>query len=403
MIVGYLSGAPRVTTRPEAGASGPKTHILGVTEAFRHLGWEVRPYIVGDKVPLAWVGNRSDQELRTNAAKRLVADIVRLGMGVVHGWRACKELGNVDWVYERYGAFQALGWQFQRKGIPWILETNELYYVNAIKDRKAASLKGVLKLQERWAYRQCDVLVCISQALADLIARDANIPTEKIVVLPNGVDVKRLDPDQIQPKRFFEHPTIGFVGQLAIWQRLDFLLEVMAELKQEGISYGLVVVGDGPQRESWEARSVSMGLTDQVRFVGRVSWEEVPRYIAGFDLGYAGSVPLAVGSMYLSPLKLYEYAAMAKPIVAAAYDDAQQLAADGAQIYLFEPGNRQDVKRALLQAYHEQESWHGQGIRNRAVVVSGHSWEKRIAAMIAKVEIILKQKYGTAYPAGCTG
>lgn len=398
--LGYLSGAPRVSTRPEAGALGPRTHVLGVMNAFRWLGWEVRPYIVGDRVPLKWVaGEATERAMRQSLLKRIAADLVRLGLGAVHGPLALREVGQVDWMYERYGAFQALGWWFQRKGIPWILETNAILYREATQDRSTVALSDLLRKAERWSYRQCDVLVCISQELADLIVQDIGVPRHKIVVMPNGVDTEHLDPSIACPVRFFEGPTLGFVGQLQSWQRLDLLLEAIAHLHKESIFYKLVVVGDGVMRETWEMRAASLGLAQHVRFVGRVPWEEIPNYIAGFDLGYAGAVPLSAGLMYLSPLKLYEYAAMGKPIVAADHADARKLMADGAKVYLFEPGNREGLIRALRQAFKEREHWLKAGIRNRSVVVAKHSWESRVRNLIENVETILVEKYGTAYPA----
>lgn len=46
--LGYLSGAPRVSTNPEAECGGPRSHVLGVIRAFETLEWEVKPFIVGD-------------------------------------------------------------------------------------------------------------------------------------------------------------------------------------------------------------------------------------------------------------------------------------------------------------------------------------------------------------------
>lgn len=425
----YLSGAARVSTRPEAGAVGPRAHVLGVIDAFRRLGWEVRPYIVGDSVPLSWVaGEATDRAMRSSPMKRVAADMIRLAIGAVHGPRSLRHVGQVDWVYERYAAFQALGWWFQRKGIPWILETNELCYLSATTDRKATALGPVLRYQERWAYRQCDVLVCNSQALADVIVERMAITTEKIVVLPNGVDTARMDPGKARPTRAFPGPTLGFVGQLEAWQRLDVLLDVLAELHQDGIDYHLAVVGDGSMREQWEAYAKSLGLGDRVRFVGRRPWDEVPDHIAGFDLGYLGYASTApvrrvhTGSAstevddgppehetaawlrsHLSPLKLYEYAAMGKPVIAAAYADAKRLLADGVPCYLFDPGNRQDLKRALRHAYQERDRWAEAGVRGRAVVVAKHSWEARVRELVACVETILKGKYGAFEAAGRRG
>jgi len=222
------------------------------------------------------------------------------------------------------------------------------------------------------------VLVCISQALAGLICQEIGVPAEKIVVLPNGVDVHHLNPEGTRPKRLFEGPTIGFVGSLQAWQRLDLLLEALAALREEGILYHLVVVGDGAMGEVWKQHAGEVGLAEQVHFAGYVPWDEVPAYIAGCDLGYAAAVPLAAGAMYLSPLKLYEYAAMGKPFVAAAHADAEGLVADGARGYLFAPGNLEDLKRALRQAFAERASWPAYGAPTRAAIIEKHSWEARV-------------------------
>jgi len=388
----YLSGAPRVSTRPEAGAAGPRSHVLGVIRAFERLGWEVRPFIVGDRVPVTWVrGEQSADALRRNWARRAATDVLRLGMGWLNGWRAWREIGPVGLAYERYGAFQSLGWWFQRQGIPWILETNELYFVNASEDRRASALAGLLRVHERWAYRRCDVLVCISQALADLVVQETGISPDKVVVLPNGVDVERINPANVRPQRFFEGPTLGYVGILQPWKGIDLLLDALAALWAEGIGFYLVVIGDGVMRTTWESKAIALGLSERVRFVGAVPWNEVPDYIAGFDLGYAGAIPLAAGAMYFSPLKLYEYAAMGRPVVAAAYADAQRLMDDGVAIYLFKPDDQEDLQRALRQAYAERDLWVQKGVRSRAVIAERHTWEARVRELITRVEPILRQ------------
>lgn len=395
----YLSGAPRVSTRSEAVASGPRTHVLGVLRTFERLGWDVQPFIVGDRVPVYWVeGEHRAAALRRRWFSRAVADFVRLGIGWLNGWRAWKEIGSVDWAYERYGAFQALGWWFQQNGVPWILETNEIYFLNATKDRGMSALKELLKLHEQWTYQHCDVLICVSSTLTHLLIKELKIDPRKVIVVPNGVDVAHLSPDGQTPRRLLPGPTIGFVGHLQQWQRLDLLLEALAVLRANGTAFSLIVVGDGPMRTAWENLAAHMGLADRVRFVGQVPWSEIPAYIAGFDLGYAGAMPLAAGAMYLSPLKLYEYAAMGKPVVATAYEDARRLSEDGVPVYLFDPDQRESLVRALHQAYAERDRWQKMGRRGREVIVARHSWEARVRTMIGQVEVILQDKYGTAYP-----
>ncbi|WPD19722.1 glycosyltransferase [Thermaerobacter composti] len=398
--IGYLSGAPLVSTREETALPGPRAHVLGVMRAFEALGWEVQPYIVGDKVPLRWVTDgRTEHTLRSNYLKRALADGLRWYMSVLNGWRATREIGEVDWVYERLGAFQALGWWFKRRGIPWILETNALLFREASADRASVAFSGLQRLVECWAYHRCDVLICVSQALADMVVEQVGIDPRKIVIMPNGVDTAIFDPRCHQPKRLFQGCTIGFVGQLHAWQRLDLLIEVLTELRAEDVDLKLVVIGDGPHRAEWESLARRLGQSQHTRFLGRVPWSDVPKYIAGFDIGYVGPVPLSPGVMYLSPLKLYEYAAMSRPILASDFDEARILVKEASCGYIFRMGNKKDLKRVLRQAYAEQHKWNEMGRRARKIVVERHSWHARVRDAINKIESILEEAYGAPYPA----
>jgi len=391
--LGFLSGAARVSTRPEAVLTGPRAHVLGVVRAFEESGWQVQRYIVGDRVPLAWVAEDSaETALRSSLATRGAADLLRCGMGLVNGWRARRALGEVDLVYERLGAFQAMGWWFQRRRVPWLLETNALLFREAVRDRSSVALAGLLEATERWAYQQCDVVVCVSQALADLVIREAGVDPRKVVVLPNGVDVSQFDPAAHPAMRVFDGPTVGFVGHLQAWQRLDLLIEALASLRSEGVRVNLVVVGDGPMRGAWESLVRTRSLDDQVRFVGRVAWAEVPAYVAGFDIAYAGAATLSTGTMYLSPLKLYEYASMARPFLASDGADARQLVTDKG--FLFDPGNGEAVLQSLRYALSVRGRWPEIGERARSRVLEEHSWKARIRTLMAEVRPILEEEYG---------
>lgn len=396
----YLSGAPRVSTRPEAIGGGPRTHILGAIRGFEKLGWTVHKYIVGDMVPLSWI-TEPENKIFDSLLKRCSADILRAFLGLTHGIRSSLIFGkiDIDWAYERYGSYQALGWWHQRRGVPWVLETNDLYYINAVKDRKTVATAIILREFERWAYYKCDVIVCVSDALAKLIHETFAIPQSKIVVIPNGVDEDQINPQKATAKRFFDVFTIGFVGQLYGWQKLDLLIETLSDLSKENLHCSLVVVGDGPKRKEWEELVSTFNLKRHVCFVGQVPPNEVINYIAGFDVGYAGAAPLFAGDMYLSPLKLYEYAAMGKPILASDYPDARSLLKDGVPVYLFEPGNKESLKHAIKRAHAEHSLWKSLGNRIRGAVVKHHSWQARIGEAIPQIEAVIEEKYGTAYPA----
>ncbi len=390
--LGYLSGAPRVTTTNNADLSGPKAHVLGVIQAFRTLGWNVYPYIVGDLMPGKVIRESGDQ-LQKSWMMRFGADFVRLAMGIFHGFRCWRELhGKVEWIYERFAVFQALGWVFQRSGVPWVLETNGLIFYEAVTERKGIANAWLARIMELWAYRQCDVLVVITDTLKELIVDVAGIPANKVLVVPNGVDIDRFDPAKQDGKRFSSKITIGFVGALLQWHRLDVLLAALSEIKNDVMEFDLVIVGDGPMRDAWERQASMHDLASCSHFIGQVPWQEIPAYIAGFDLAYMGYSPLEMGKMYGSPIKLYEYMAMARTIISSSCADAQEMIVPGIHGYLFEPANKEDLKRVLVQAFQDHDRWHDMGLAARERVIEKASWTSRVENMLTGIERILEKR-----------
>ncbi|PWT93467.1 MAG: glycosyltransferase WbuB, partial [Acidobacteria bacterium] len=130
--LGYLSGAPRVSTIPQTELTGPRTHVLGVIHAFEQLGWDVKKFIVGDRVPKSWVTSGSEQFIAQSRSRALTADLLRLPMQSNFAREAWHALGNeVDWVYERFGVFQKMGSIFKKHRKLWILETNGPAFIEA--------------------------------------------------------------------------------------------------------------------------------------------------------------------------------------------------------------------------------------------------------------------------------
>lgn len=392
--LGYLSGAPRVSTRPEAEASGPRAHVLGVMNGFLNSDWDVNSYIVGDMVPMDWIKG-SEKKLEASQYKRLAADFIRVGMAGMNSLLAWRKLNrNCDWVYERFGAFQSMGSYFSKAGIPWIVETNAPIFYEANAERKSIVLVELARRRELSVYRSADVLITVTEALKDIIVDAAGIPAEKVLVVPNGVDTARFNPMTVQPKRIFEGATVGFVGSLISWQALEILIDSVAELKAEGITWNVSIAGDGPMRSDWEYRARQVGISSQVSFLGRVPWSDIPALISGFDFGYSGQIELQVGKMYLSPLKLYEYMAMGKPVIASAFEDTKRVVCPGQTGYLFNAGEKESLKQSLRMAYAAKEGWREMGDNSRKLIVAKHSWNQRVANMIVKIEDVLKARAG---------
>jgi glycosyltransferase involved in cell wall biosynthesis len=385
--IGFLAAAPRISTHPDAEMSGPRSRILGLMSGFKEQGWQVRPFIVGDRVPQHWSARGSEAVVTRGGLRTLAVDLVRLSMGIYNTYVSWQELKHqVDWVYEYAATLQCLGWFFQRQGVPWILQAEALLFHEAKVDRKALILSRLAKWIELSAYRKCDVLACVSKTLRDILVQEFDIPPEKIVLVPNGVDTQFINPVLHSPKRVFSDFTIGFVGSLYAWAGLDLLIEAISELQTEGIKICLVVIGDGQMKSTWEQQVQALKLSEQITFLGRLTWQQVPQYIAGFDVGFSGQIQLQIGKMYLSPMKLYEYMAMAKPVIASAFEEACRLVTEGETGFLFEPGNKHELKEAIVKAFSQWESLPEMGNLARQEIELNHSWA-------ARVEILEKRAY----------
>ncbi len=322
-------------------------------------------------------------------------------MGLRNARQAWSELGErVDWVYERNATMQTLGPAFQRRGVPWILETNAPLFYEAKVIRKTVALSGLARHLELKAYRDCDVLVCITTALKDIIINEANISPDKIVVMSNGVDIDFFNPATLSTGSITNPPStqtdgpliIGYVGKLWEVQGVDLLLEALRDLLDEGLDLRAVIVGTGPLKVELESLANSLALNEHAKFVGQVTRDEVPAYLAQFDVGYSGQRQASIGVMYGSPQKLYEYMAMEKPVIASSFEDATRLIDHNETGYLFEPNSKEGLKTVLRQAHTNRYLLGKMGKAARQQVVAHHSWAARIKFLIESVSSILAAK-----------
>lgn len=379
--IAYLSGAPRVSTSDESESVGPRAHVVGMISGFEQLGFRVTRFIVGDRSLKAASSRGTERALSRSILTRALADVARLGLRPISPRLARRGLGTeLAFVYERFGAFQAMGRVFQRRGVPWVLETNSLYFVEARSDRRAILFWRVERWLELRAYRQCDVLVAVSTALRDQI-RECGVNRE-ILVVPNGVDPDRfsLQPSSARP---FASPRVLFVGSAIEAQGVDVLLRAVAILRGRGTEVGCVIVGDGPRLEAWRELAEELQIPDLVDFRGRVAWSEVPRVASECEIGFVGPRPTATTSMYHSSLKLYEYLASGLTVVARHEPSVARLL-QGGEGQLFEPDDASSCAEAINRAIaaRQTDSTLPDRARNLA---RRESWEARAAVVAAAV------------------
>jgi glycosyltransferase involved in cell wall biosynthesis len=381
-----------VSTSDGADASGPRSHVLGVIKGFEGLGWQVERYIAGDRLDQT-IGRKGREFVNGRSViARAAGDFGKIALGQLSARRALRELhGRIDWVYERFAAFQSLGAPFQKRGIPWILETQGPMFYEAKAERQVTALTGVARRLELAAYQSCDVLVCVSDALKEILA-ECGVDERRVVVVPNGVDVGFFDPAKHERPKRSRQFTIGFVGSLDDWQAVDTLMEAVAEVRRgDGLDVSVTVVGSGLMEEAWSQHARRLGLESCVRFLGQRPRHEVPGLIGGFDVGYSGQKRMKIGRMYHSPLKLLEYLAMEVPVIVSEFADAKRLVAHGENGFVFSHERAGTLAEAIRAAVAVRDQLPAMGQRARRAVVSAHSWDARVQYMTERINDLLPQ------------
>ncbi len=165
---------------------------------------------------------------------------------------------------------------------------------------------------------KADLIMPISKWLGeDLVSH--GIPPKKIMPLPEGVDLEIFrcqDDKNISQKYNLEgSKVIIYVGTLGKGRFLDFLIQVFSQIRNKRADVKMLIVGDGDGKEDLQRICVDLGIDNGVIFTGQIPMHEVPSFIAISDIGVS---PLPPFSFYKisSPIKLFEYMAMGKPVVA---------------------------------------------------------------------------------------
>lgn len=257
-------------------------------------------------------------------------------------WRAFAP----DVIYERYNLNLLAGiWLAKLTRTPFLLE------VNAPLAQERASFGGGLELHplawriENWLWRSADRILPVSGPLAALL-RAAGVAPERIAVIPNGIDPAAFDAiDGAAAKRALglgDKLVLGFSGFMREWHGLDSVIDALAQPALPR-SLQLVLLGDGPARAAMERRAAERGIADRVTFAGIVARDALARHVAAFDIALQ---PKAVA--YASPLKLFDYMAAGKAIVAPDQPNIRELLSHESSALLFDPQHKTAMLDAVL-------------------------------------------------------
>jgi len=365
------------------GTGAEAVHIAGIASAFQRMGHEVFFESPTGANPLETRGRSPFQSGRAGWISRLVdlcPGVLFEFLEVAYNAAAARRIERaftereIDLFYERHAFFL---WRTssmaRRHGVPMILEVNEL--VGDERIRAQPLLSGLARWTDRIAFDNATLITVVSPHLKRRIA-GLGIPEEKIIVVPNGVDEREYaslpDGAQVRNQRGLEANAllIGFVGWFVAWHQLDRLIQCFGAIAQEFPAARLVLVGEGELEANLRSLTASLGIEERVLFTGAVPHREIPELLAAMDVCV---VPQS--NPYRSPIKLFEYLATGRAVIAPRTEPIETVVRDGEHALLFDPGSAEDLTDGLRRMLAGANLRDRLGGAARQHVLRNHTWQ----------------------------
>lgn len=287
---------------------------------------------------------------------------------------------NYDFFYERYALLNWCGVRAAgRAKVPAILEVNYTCQTPLYR-RRSKIMKPIVSLIENWTFKKADGIVVVSTYLKDhLIQRGFN--KDKIIILTNAADPDRFKPNNdgsVRKKyKIAENTVIGFVGGFYPWHGLDLLFNVFKYLSDKYGKAILLLVGDGPMKLALEKKVIEFHLGKRVIFPGCIPNHELDAYIAAFDIAV-----MPHSNEYGSPMKIYEYMAMEKAVIAPKLGPLIDGINHGENGLLFEPENEEHLRESLCELLDNETLRKDMGKKGRLKILKQHNWNRNGESVI---------------------
>jgi starch synthase (maltosyl-transferring) len=179
---------------------------------------------------------------------------------------------------------------------------------------------------ERAAQRRVDRYVCVSQSVADFSASTARLPAEKLVVIPNGVDISRftnVKPADLASLGVRGQRLVTFIGRLDVQKGLPQLLATAGDWLRRLPDCDLLLVGEGPLETALRQQCHDAGIQQRVHFAG---WRaDIPAILA------ASSLLVLASAWEGMPNTVLEAMAAGLPVVATRVEGVGELLGAGLQ------------------------------------------------------------------------
>lgn len=294
---------------------------------------------------------------------------------------------SIEAIYTRYSMFNAAAVPLARtRRVPLILEFN-CSEAKFDAGGKHMTFERLGLAVEAELCRTASLVVVVSERVAHEVL--AMAPFARVLVSPNAVDASAFEVARdvrLSERKRLAVPDndvlVGFVGRFYVWHGVDTLAEAATRFLNERPSSRLLLIGDGPYRESALRKLAPWG--NRVIAPGIAPHDQIPGLMAACDVLVAPHAPIEgfVGS----PMKLFEYLASGRAVIASRLEQLAEVIADGETGLLVTPGSVDELVESVITLIDDPELRARLGHAGRQEALAKHTWQARTRAILDAVE-----------------
>ena len=289
-------------------------------------------------------------------------------------------------MYTRYALFNTSALALARaRRVPFVLEFN-CSEADFFAEGSQLRFRRLARAVESALCESSSLVVVVSDRVAEEVAQIA--PSARVLVSPNAVDAKAFEvaEDVRNATRSKlgvagDEVLVGFVGRFYGWHGVDRLSEAATDFLERRPQARLLLIGDGPHREP--ALRLLERFGERVVAPGLVSHEEAPSLLAAADILASPHAP--VEGFVGSPMKIFEYMASGRAIVASRLEQIGEVLVDEVTAKLVTPGRADELAQAIVDLIDDPLLRGRLGAAAREEALKSHTWASRMARVLQEI------------------
>lgn len=332
----------------------------------------------------------------------------RLSVDVQYALALFKILRNnkYDRVYHRMEKWTVIPLiLFRLLKIPVILEFNADNRAELQSLKHNVFVRHLYPISEYLQARLATAIVVVSDGIGKSLINNNPMANNKIFVIENGANTDIYFPRNRNQACAtlgldFEKKYVTFSGSFQPWQGLETLLDSIGSVLEFVPNARFLIIGDGRQRAKLEQLIKNKNLESVVTLTGWLQPEHLAQYLAASDVCVAPYSALAAldpaaaetewksSLMKCSPLKIYTYMAMGKPVVAGGFQDGGERLVQWDAGLAFKPGCASELAASIVRILNDAVLRDRLGANAVERVNHHHTWAK----VAEKIDLCCLQK-----------